>query len=479
MRGSSSWNYRPYARLTDAVPTPYICAVRPLQDGFTVSLLGAGDSNQYELHYAKYQSLEPATCVPFQGAGCSVGGLETEQDYSLRVLHVPSQAFSNTRLVRTGSVPGTVVNYLHPLDEQYAFSGRSLCSPSIAVLPSGRLIASMDVFTGGGPQNLSLLFVSDDGGESWQYLNDLFPCFWGKLFVHRGGLYMLAHATEYGDLLIGCSMDEGRTWSKPVHILPGSGSSLDAGPHKAPMPIMEHRGRLFTGLDYGAWKRGGHASAVLSIAADADLMEPSNWTCSPFLPYDSHWPGAAQGQCGGLLEGNVLVCPEQGIVNLLRYNMRGAAPAYGKAAMLRMPDPFGNPEAALQFETFVSWNGGSNSKFLALRDEKSGRYVALANEITDPKAPAARNVLTLYVSDNLEAWKPVHRVVDYRRADPAFVGFQYPDMVIHGEDLLCLSRTAFNRARNFHDANFICFHRIKDFRALMDLPALPDALPGT
>ncbi len=51
-----------------------------------------------------------------------------------------SGARSETRLVRVGFVPGKVINYLHPEDTAYAFSGTSVDSPSLVKLPTGRLI---------------------------------------------------------------------------------------------------------------------------------------------------------------------------------------------------------------------------------------------------------------------------------------------------------------------------------------------------
>jgi len=47
------------------------------------------------------------------------------------------------------------------------------------------------------------------------------------------------------------------------------------------------------------------------------------------------------------------------------------------------------------------------------------------------------------------------------------VGFQYVNFLIEGNDLLYLSRTAFNQAANFHDANYSVFSRLKDFRTLL------------
>ncbi len=44
------------------------------------------------------------------------------------------------------------------------------------------------------------------------------------------------------------------------------------------------------------------------------------------------------------------------------------------------------------------------------------------------------------------------------------VGFQYADWIIDGADLLVLSRTALNGAYNFHNANALTFHRIRNFR---------------
>jgi hypothetical protein len=51
--------------------------------------------------------------------------------------------------------------------------------------------------------------------------------------------------------------------------------------------------------------------------------------------------------------------------------------------------------------------------------------------------------------------------------DPAEVGFQYIDMAIEGDDILFLSRTSWNGARNYHDANYSVFSRLRNFRDLM------------
>ena len=67
----------------------------------------------------------------------------------------------------------------------------------------------------------------------------------------------------------------------------------------------------------------------------------------------------------------------------------------------------------------------------------------------------------------------IGRLNEYRRVllqhpDTAKHGFQYVDWRFDGEDLIAACRTAFDDdqggAHNFHDANYLTFHRIADFR---------------
>jgi hypothetical protein len=48
-------------------------------------------------------------------------------------------------------------------------------------------------------------------------------------------------------------------------------------------------------------------------------------------------------------------------------------------------------------------------------------------------------------------------------------GFQYVDWLFDGDDLVVVSRTAFDDveggAHDYHDANYLTFHRVKDFRS--------------
>ncbi len=52
---------------------------------------------------------------------------------------------------------------------------------------------------------------------------------------------------------------------------------------------------------------------------------------------------------------------------------------------------------------------------------------------------------------------------DDNETAPRYVGFQYVDWLFDGNDIIAVSRTAFNGARNYHDANHLTFHRVRDF----------------
>lgn len=445
---------------------PFICRIVPEKKGFLLEWFDLGNGEGHTMYYRIRGTDEIPAAADCGGSVLSAGGLEDGREYEVWIERNDGSAKSSVRLVRCGQAPGVTVNYLHPEDRLYAFSGHSLCSPSLVKLRENTYLASMDVYAANEPQNLSLIFKTEDGGSTWRYVCDLFPCFWGKLFVHRDVLYMLATTTEYGNLVIGCSCNEGETWSSPVTLFPGAGKNTHKGPHKAPVPVIESGGRLYTGVEYGSWKTGGHGAGLLSIDSESDLMAAENWRCTGFLPYNPVWPGAAEGSGGSILEGNAVVSPDGKILDILRYQMTGCKPAYGKAVVLEADAR--DPEKPLLFQRFMEFNGGSNSKFDLQRDPLTGTYWAIGNEIVDTAAPGARNVLSLAYSKDLDHAVIVKTLLDYRKEDMNFTGFQYVSFLFDGDDICYLCRTAFNGAANFHDANHITFHRIKNYRQYME-----------
>ena len=463
MKGQSTWSYAPYKPFFFDGGDIYVCRVVPDETSVHCEWLAA-PGPAYEVMLRPEGQGDFACAARVTVPEATVGGLLPETDYEFYVQS--GERKSRVRLARTGKPVGTVVNYLHPRDEAYAFSGRYLCSPSMVRHPDGYLLSSMDLFAGESPQNLTLIFRSDDDGATWHYLTELFPCFWGRLFIHRGEVYMLACSTEYGDLLIGKSPDGGRTFGAPTVLLRGSCKSGEAGVHKNPQPPVEYRGRLYGTLEWGAWAKEYHAAMVMSADVDADLLDPASWHFTPPVKYDPAWPGVAQGPSTGCIEGTLAVAPDGGLYNIMRYDMSKCSPNFGRALAFRVNTD--DPDAPLQYDHAVALPG-NHAKFTIRRDEKTGLYFAIVSRILDASRAGDRNLLSLMVSRDLVKWDVASDLIDRRDDDPKTTGFQYVDWMIEGDDLIYLCRTAINRPHSFHDSNYQTFHRLRDFRRALKL----------
>ncbi len=477
MQGITGWNYHPYLPLDrlEERNLPTICRLEPGETTLTVEFfdLGAATADHAillrqmnsDVELAPWEAIEiTANPASYQGWTAVLTGLTTDTDYEIGICRREAPAVrSRIRLARTGFYPDRIVNYLHPQDKAYAFSGNYLCSPTFARTPSGALVTAMDVFGPGAPQNLVLLFRSEDNGVTWHYLCDLMPAYWPTLFVHRGVLYLLGTSTENGHLLIGASYDEGFTWTKPSLLFTAGSQPTACGFEKEPMPMLVQNGRLMCSALFGNW---GHPKrfglGTLSVAADADLLESANWTMSDLTYYNQDWPESPQGGTVSYLEGSLYVAADGKTVSLLRMNYGG----HGKACLMEVDTT--DPEAPPTFHSIVDMPTGANSKSYVLRDPVGGKYWALGNYVPDDTPTCIRNVLALSVSDDGYRWRLAKVVLDYRQADPQKIGFQYPTFLFDGEDILYISRTAYNGADNFHNANCQTIGRIESFRSLAE-----------
>ncbi len=462
MKPALTWSYRPYAPPFHEIGDPYLCRIAPGKDFVVLEWLGC-ETDTYRVAWRERGAADFTEEIPVRGTSVRLTGLKEGCDYECAVFRTDTGTRSRIRLFRTGEAVGTVVNYLHPDDPAYAFSGRYLCSPCIVRCPDGTLLASMDLFAGDGPQNLSMIFRSDDDGKTWHWLTDLFPCFWGRMFLHGGALYMLACSTEYGDLLIGKSVDGGRTFSAPTVLLRGSGRRDTEGVHKNPQPPAVYGGRIWTTLEWGTWAKGYHAAMVGSAPADADLTDASEWLFSDPVKYDPSWPGVAAGRSAGNIEGTLVVFPDGLLYNVMRYDMSECTPNFGLVLAYRVDTE--HPEAPLCYDRAISLPG-NHSKFMIRQDPRTGAYYTIVSRIRGPEHSGDRNLLSLMRSEDCEHWELVCDLIDRREDDPWEVGFQYVDFFIEGEDLLWLCRTAMNGAHNFHDANYSTFHRTREFRKI-------------
>jgi len=377
---------------------------------------------------------------------------------------------SNDRSGEKGNPPGVVVDHIP------AESGKYIGSPSIAILSNGDYVASHDIF---GPQSTyetsakTKVFRSSEAGREWEELATLEGQLWSTLFFHEGALYIFGTDSRFGSAIIRRSDDGGETWSEPGDEK--SGLILNDGDyHTAPVPAIVHRGRIWRAMEdmYPdiSWPANFRAFA-LSAPADADLLDADSWRVSDRLSFKSSW--FEEGDRPGWLEGNMVVTPQGDLVDVLRVN---SEPEYGKAAIVRISedgrDSSFDPYLLLEGQKasrsgFVDFPGGM-SKFTIRYDDTSGRYWSLVNEVKGTNNPHARNVLSLTSSEDLVKWKVESRILTH--PDEENHAFQYVDWLFEGEDIVAVSRTAYadglGGAHNYHDANYLTFHRIKDFRSI-------------
>jgi hypothetical protein len=123
---------------------------------------------------------------------------------------------------------------------------------------------------------------------------------------------------------------------------------------------------------------------------------------------------------------------------------------------------------------------GGCTKFTIRFDPTSKYYWTVSNFMPprhqDRHPGATRNTLALVRSPDLRAWE-VRSIVAYHH-DVRKHAFQYPDWQFEGDDIVAVSRTAYDDgeggAHNYHDANYLTFHRLSDFRQQkIHLPPMP------
>ena len=456
------WEQKGWVQQTSS---PYICNVKPSVDHIDVEWTD-GTAQAHDLCFrekdtnAEWQAIQ----CPAGETAARIDRLEENTEYEIKLVGLATGEESPVRFARTGYVPGTAVCYVHPEDEIYSPGGQYLGSQTLLRLPGGSLLAGMDTFDHSAEQRTGVICRSDDNGESWCFVSRIYPVFHTALFMHRGVLYLLGTKKECGDLILGCSHDEGKTFSEPVVLL--KGTQLDAsGPQRGPLPVTEYEGRIYTSLVWGDHKMNEFNPGILSIDADADLMKPENWTITPFTKYDFSWKDAPQGTCPGSIEGNVIVGRDGRLYDLMRVQQSaGAIPATGKHILYRVRTE--DPKAPLEFVKFVDSPLACSSKFHVRYDPVTDRYIMLGNETLYPDCRNhQRTVLAMAVSKDLDDWKLVHRIVDYHERSIHEVGVQYPDFLFDGDDIVMLLRVSLNGARNEHDSNYTLFTRFENFRS--------------
>jgi hypothetical protein len=365
-------------------------------------------------------------------------------------------------------VPGVVVNH------KPASSGEYLGSPGITIMPGGNYVVSQSYSSikqgDKGSIHRTAIFKSTDRGLTWDFQVEMDRQRWSNLFYHGDALYIMGTDTAFGNITIRKSLDQGKTWTLPLDK--NTGRLAEGRNHCAPVPVEIHNGRIWRAFE-DAPKGREFRAFMISAPVDTDLLRADSWTFTNKIPYSTDWQN---GEMNAWLEGNAVLSPEGEIVDILRCGFNSGK--HSTAAMIHISED-GKTASFDPDQNFILFPGASK-KFTIRYDPESKKYWSLVNTIQPQdlkylekiRANKIRNTLALTSSMNLHDWN-IERIVLYH-PDIEYHAFQYVDWQFDGEDLVAVARTAFDDglggAANYHDANFITFHRIRDFRKSTNLP---------
>ncbi|MDO5554687.1 MAG: sialidase family protein [Planctomycetia bacterium] len=333
-------------------------------------------------------------------------------------------------------------------------------SPSLVVMPDGTYIATNDCFH----MTPTTVHESKDQGATWTKIAEIENHNSGTLFRIGTTLYLIGYyhpqvpGKDYSWIGLRKSEDGGHTWTDPGTD-PHSGVLLSDDVYFSDaVPVLIHNGRVWWQVDvvrggnemwlFGV---GNNAAMVISAPIDCNLLDADNWTRSNVVESktdETAW---------GWIEGNVLADPNGEMFVYMR--MEQPDDKTHCIAKLRLSQD--GKELAFDINKDLIPFPSRRAKFNIRYDEVSNKYWSLTSWGTN----GPRNRLLLVCSEDMVDWDI--RATIYKDEEYPQNGFQYVDWRVDGDDLVLAMRLGWH-GRNFHDANYIVFDRIKDFRNRTD-----------
>jgi hypothetical protein len=374
-------------------------------------------------------------------------------------------------------VPGVIINH------SPASTGIYIGCPGIAKIGDGVYLAKHSEFGPGSSEwesAVSHIYRSDDSGESWRRISTINGLFWASIFTLNNSIYLFGTDKHHGNLVIMRSDDEGITWTVPTNE--NSGLLLQGQYHTAPVPVVIHNGRIWRAVENasgamtqsgGTWGGPFYRSFMMSAPVNSDLLERKSWTVSNSVKRDPDW---LNGLTRAWLEGNAVLSPLGNMLCILRVNfLREPGIASGDTAAIVHVSKNGKKATFKADRDFINLPGG-DKKFTIRYDSISKKYWALTNWVPphlsgQTHSDLIRNTLILICSDDLYTWQK--RAVILYHPDRINHGFQYVDWLFEGDDIIAVSRTAYEDeaggANSAHNANYLTFHRIENFRTFQEV----------
>jgi hypothetical protein len=350
----------------------------------------------------------------------------------------------------------------------YEWKEREIISdaPSAVRLGDGKLICTCPLWSWDGTvkrlygKNSCVVLMSDDDGLHWREVARI-PFMAGKLLLRDYTLYFMGSSPGRKAFQIVSSTNGGREWSSPTVLRKGGAYAASTG-------WVIHDDKLYWAIDdFGRPSRNRQIIA-LSANLKSDLLQSGAWRFSRPIKH----PGVPQSFGKGKHDGGVWLEPNvirhRGkLTVIVRVRVSGKdsdAKVPNVAAICTLED--GDDRLDLKFSHYYPVPGAQN-QFHIVHDPKSDLFWMTSNAVTGVATQSWRGwgkerrfLMLHYGRDGLN-WFTAGCAARWKKETQAY---NYASLLIDGDDLLFVSRTA-EQAHNQHDNDKVTFHRIPDFRS--------------